>query len=151
MTATVPGAPPSPPPADDTPTQQLHLGAGAPPDQRGRVDVADQVVEKIAAGALDEVDGVGGTTGAVGRMFGRDDTGGRPRVEATVSGSAVRLDVRLSVAYPAPVAETCDRARERVVRTVGELTGLDVARVDITVTALTTPERSRTSTTRELA
>lgn len=150
MTATVPEAPPAPPPGDDTPTRQIVLGGDAPVESRGRVDVADQVVEKIAVGALDEVDGVGGTTGTVGRLLGRDDDGGRPRVHATVSGGSVRLEVRISVAYPSPVAAVCDRAREHVVRQVGSLTGLDVARVDITVSALTTP-RTGSSTGRELA
>lgn len=150
MTATVPEAPPAPPPGDDTPTRRLVLGGDAPIETRGRVDVADQVVEKIAVGALDEVDGVGGTTGTVGRMLGRDDDAGRPRVNATVSGGSVRLDVRISVAYPSPVAATCDRARDHVVRQVQTLTGLDVVRVDITVSALTTPGTGP-STTRELA
>lgn len=139
MTATVPESPPAPPPGDDTPTRQIVLGE-SDPAQRGRVDVADQVVEKIATGALAEIDGVGGTTGTVGRMFGRDDTAGRPRVSAAVDGGAVRLDARISVAYPSPVAETCDRAREHVVRQVQSLTGLQVGRMDITVSALTSPQ-----------
>ena len=83
-------------------------------------------------------------------MFGRDDSTARPRVTATVRGDAVRLDARISVAYPSPVTGTCDRAREHVVRQVQALTGLRVSGLDITVSALTTP-RSRPSGTRELA
>lgn len=149
MTA-APESPPAPPPADDTPTREIVLGADGPVESRGRLDVADQVVVKIAAGALDEIDGVGGTTGTVDRMLGRDEAAARPRVEATVSGAAVRLDVRLSVAYPSPVAPTCDRARAHVVERVETLTGLDVARMDITVSALAVP-KARASAGRELA
>ena len=150
MTATVPGSPPAPPPPGDTPTRQIDAGGLAPAEQRGRCDVAGQVVEKIATGALGETGGVGGTSGTVGRMFGRADAAARPRVTAAVRGDAVRLDARISVAYPSPVTDTCDRAREHVVRQVQALTGLRVARLDITVSALTTP-RPGPSGARELA
>ena len=118
-------------------------------EQRGRVDVADQVVEKIAVAALAETDGVGGATGTVDRMLGRDESGGRPRVTASVSGRSVRLDARISVGFPSPVAATCDRARAHVVQQVQSLTGLDMARVDIAVAALTHPRAA--STGRDLA
>ncbi|MEQ3541968.1 Asp23/Gls24 family envelope stress response protein [Pseudonocardia tropica] len=145
----------APPPPDDTPTRTIDTGrasagtdgsggsGGTAPEDRGRVDVADQVVQKIALGALEETEGVGGTTGTVGRMLGRDDSGGHPRVEATVSGQSTRIDARISVAYPSPVAAVCDRARAHVVRQVEALTGLSVARVDVVVTALTVPGAAR--------
>lgn len=139
-----------PPPPDDTPTRSIDTGtgtadasAGTAPEDRGRVDVADQVVQKIALGALEETEGVGGSTGTVGRMLGRDDADGHPRVEATVSGQWARIDARISVAYPSPVAAVCDRARAHVVRQVEALTGLSVARVDVVVTALTVPGAAR--------
>ncbi|WP_308817325.1 Asp23/Gls24 family envelope stress response protein [Pseudonocardia alni] len=146
----------APPPPDDTPTRTIDTGTGTgtgsagaggsggtAPEDRGRIDVADQVVQKIALGALEETEGVGGTTGTVGRMLGRDDSGGHPRVEATVSGQSTRIDARISVAYPSPVAAVCDRARAHVVRQVEALTGLSVARVDVVVTALTVPGAAR--------
>lgn len=139
MTTTVPESPPAPPGPASPATRATGAGADPAAEQRGRVDVADQVVEKIAVAALAETDGVGGATGTVDRMLGRDEAGGRPRVTATVSGRSVRLDARISVTYPSPVAATCDRARVHVVRQVEELTGLGVARVDITVSALTLP------------
>ncbi|MEJ8279664.1 Asp23/Gls24 family envelope stress response protein [Pseudonocardia spirodelae] len=140
---TVRVTPSAPPPPDDSPTRSLDAGASSAAEDRGRVDVADQVVQKIALGALEETDGVGGTTGTVGRMLGRDESAGRPRVDATVSGHTARIDARISVAYPSPVASVCDRARAHVVRQVEALTGLSVARVDVTVTALTTPGSAR--------
>lgn len=142
----------APPPPDDTPTRSIDTGTGSAgaddpgrtaAEDRGRVDVADQVVQKIALGALEETEGVGGTTGTVGRMLGRDDSDGHPRVEATVSGRSTRIDARISVAYPSPVAAVCDRARAHVVRQVEALTGLSVARVDVVVTALTVPGAAR--------
>ncbi|WP_224387705.1 Asp23/Gls24 family envelope stress response protein [Pseudonocardia sp. ICBG1293] len=144
----------APPPPDDTPTRTIDTGtgpgaAGTAAEDRGRVDVADQVVQKIALGALEETEGVGGTAGTVGRMLGRADSAGHPRVEATVSGRSTRIDARISVAYPSPVAAVCDRARAHVVRQVEALTGLSVARVDVVVTALTVPGAAR-QTGREL-
>lgn len=139
MTTTAPESSAAPPEPDDSPTRVLEPGAGPEAERRGRLDVADQVVEKIAAAALAETDGVGSSSGTVDRMLGRDEASGRPRVTATVSGRSVRLDARISVTYPSPVAATCDRARAHVVRQVESLTGLGVDRVDIEVSALTHP------------
>ncbi|MFI9380802.1 Asp23/Gls24 family envelope stress response protein [Kutzneria sp. NPDC052558] len=88
--------------------------------QRGRTTVDGRVVSRLAAKAVTEVDGI--VDGA--------------SVTADVRGSVVALDVRLAIAYPSSLAQTTRRAREHLVGRVGEFTGLDVSRVDITVTAM---------------
>lgn len=131
--------------ADLVPPAAPHVPAGRhralrEPALRGDLHVADGVVEKITATALGEVPEIGGTARRVlGVAVGSDDL---PHVTATVSGGAVVLDAAVSVVYPAPVAPATDRARAHVVDRVGELTGLRVERVDITVTALTRPPTS---------
>jgi uncharacterized alkaline shock family protein YloU len=105
--------------------------------ERGRTTIADHAVERLAACAVTEVDGVGGTAR---RMLGVPVSGeGLERsaqVTAHVTGETASLHARLSVTYPASVARTTDRARIHLMRRIAQLTGLAVSRVDITVTAL---------------
>ena len=112
----------------------------------GRLTISDRTVERIAATALGEVEGVGGSvTRMLGVAVGRDGSDQTAKVTATVSGRTAALAVRLSVTYPVSVARTTEAARAHVVRRVEELTGFTVSRVDITVTALhgDTPDTRR--------
>ncbi len=107
------------------------------PEERGRLTISDTTVERIAAHAVTEVEGVGGTASRVlGVAVGGEDPDKRAKVTAKVSGGTTTLDVRLSVAYPASIGETTGAARRHLLRRVGETTGLTVSRVDIAVTAL---------------
>lgn len=133
-------APPAP--AWTPPPEGRHRADAAA--DRGNLDIADQVVEKIAAVALAEVDEIGGAARRVlGVPLGSDDPDRRPRVNAAVTGSVVTLDVWCTVAYPAPVGRATDAARTHLIARIGELTGLDARQVDIAVTALTTPTTAR--------
>jgi uncharacterized alkaline shock family protein YloU len=107
------------------------------PGDRGRTTTANRAIERIAAKLVTEVEGVGGAAQRVlGVAVGSEDLDQSAKVTARVSGYRASLDVRLSVAYPAPVAATTQRARDHLMHRVAELTGLTVSRVDITVTAL---------------
>ncbi|WP_370969580.1 Asp23/Gls24 family envelope stress response protein [Amycolatopsis sp. cg9] len=88
--------------------------------------VAPRAVRRIAAHAACEVDGVGGDVTA----------------EATVDGESTTLDVRLPLAYPAPIASTVERVRAHLLGRTAELTGLSANRVDITV-AVARPEQPK--------
>ncbi|QFU88252.1 Asp23/Gls24 family envelope stress response protein [Amycolatopsis sp. YIM 10] len=90
--------------------------------ERGTLTIEDRVVERIAAQAVTEVDGAGEDRPA--------------KVRARVTGESATLDVRLSISYPLSVASTTESARQHLRRRVGELAGVTVSRVDITVTAL---------------
>lgn len=106
-------------------------------ESRGTLAISDDVVRKLAAQAVSEVDEVGGAAGLVlGINVGAEHLDRSARVDATVTGGEVDLAVRMSLVYPAPVAATTDRARDHLRRRVEELTGMPVRRVDITVTAL---------------
>ncbi|MEV5301617.1 Asp23/Gls24 family envelope stress response protein [Amycolatopsis methanolica] len=113
------------------------------PQRRGTTVVADRAVQRIAEQVITGLDGVGGAARRVlGVAVGSGDPEQPANVTARVRDGRVSLAVELSVGYPAPVAHTTRAARERLVREVGELTGLVVERVDITVTALHS-DRSR--------
>ncbi|MEV7548469.1 Asp23/Gls24 family envelope stress response protein [Amycolatopsis sp. NPDC089917] len=106
---------------------------------RGLLTISDSTVERIAAHAVAEVDGVGGTASRVlGVTVGAEDPGNSVKVTAKVDGGAATLALRISISYPMSVSRTAERVRRHVMRRVEEFTGLTVSRVDITVTALHT-------------
>jgi uncharacterized alkaline shock family protein YloU len=121
------------------PPERRHRGEVVPAQDRGELSIADQVVEKIAAIALGEVDQIGGVARRVlGVALGSTDPDRLPQVTAQINGSVVTVAARCSVTYPAPVGRVTEEARAHLIERVAALTGLSVAQVDITVTALST-------------
>ncbi|WP_414941795.1 Asp23/Gls24 family envelope stress response protein [Amycolatopsis sp. cmx-11-51] len=113
----------------------------APADtaDRGVLTISDSTVERIAAHAVTEVDGVGGAASRVlGVAVGGEDLDNSAKVTAKVAGGTATLDVRISVSYPMSVARATGNARRHLMRRIEEFTGLTVSQVDITVTALHT-------------
>lgn len=110
-------------------------------DGRGRTRIADQVLERIAAHALAEVDHVGGVARRVlGVPLGHDRTSAEPRVDAHVDGRIATLRMTVSVVYPAPVRQVAHRVRDHVAARVAEFTGLDVRQVDVDIASLVQEE-----------
>jgi uncharacterized alkaline shock family protein YloU len=115
-----------------------------PAEARGRLRIADKVLERIATHALAGMDELGGVARRVlGVPLGQDSTGTAPRVEAHVDGRLATLRMTVSVLYPAPVRQVARRARDLVTNRVGEFTGLDIRQVDIDVATLIEPESQR--------
>lgn len=122
-TALSPTTPQSPPPA--------------PMQERGTLQIAPAVVEKIAGQAVREVDAAGGLSRRVlGVKLGQDSTERAARTTARVDGGIVTITVAMSVLYPSSARQTAGRVREHVIDRVASLTGLDVKYVDIEVTRL---------------
>ncbi|GEL20553.1 hypothetical protein [Pseudonocardia asaccharolytica] len=69
----------------------------------------------------------------------REDPDLAPQVRATAHGRVCSLQARLWVCYPAPVARVAEQIRAHLIDRLGELAGLQVREVDITVTALHHP------------
>ncbi len=97
------------------------------PGDRGLLDIAPVVPEKIARRVASEVDG----------------TAGRVTADADVAPGQASLRLELGVEYPRPVGEVAAEVQQRVARRVHELTGLAVTGVDVTVTELPAPARHR--------
>lgn len=115
-----------------------------PPETRGRTQIADRVLERIASRAVTEVDQAGGAARRLlGVPVGRDTGGGAARVTAHVDGQLATMTVRLSVTYPAPIRQVTRRVRDHITARVAELTGLDLRQVDIDIAALTNPTQQR--------
>jgi uncharacterized alkaline shock family protein YloU len=94
--------------------------APAAEDERGRLTISDRTLERTAARAATEIDGIGNAA----------------KASAKVDGDTAVLDVRLSVSYPLSVRRTTENVRRHLMQRVGDLTGLTVSRVNLTVTAL---------------
>ncbi|WP_318307635.1 Asp23/Gls24 family envelope stress response protein [Amycolatopsis solani] len=119
------------------------MTATVPAEERGELVISGHAVGRIAAHAAREIGDVGGAAGRVlGVALGGEDAERSVKVDAEVDGDRVRLATRLSITYPASVARTTEDARAHLRTRVSELTGLDVERVDITVTALHAPATS---------
>lgn len=103
----------------------VDLGGLPEPADRGLLEIAPPVAEKIACRAATEVEG----------------TGGRVRADADLASGRASIRLELGVEYPRPVGTVAAEVRRRVTSRVNELTGLTVEAVDITVAELPPPPR----------
>ncbi len=114
------------------------------PTERGSLEIAPRVVEKIAARAVAEIDLATGTPRSVlGQTLGQPQTDTPARTSARLDGRVVSIDVSMAVRWPADVRAVTREVRRRVIDRVGQLTGLSVAEVDIDVPALLTAVESQ--------
>ncbi|MFC9268658.1 DUF6286 domain-containing protein [Streptomyces zhihengii] len=97
----------------------------APAARRGTTTVADRVVRRIALRAASEALPGPGTGGVGG--------------SATVHGRRAGIALRIAAPYPATLSDTARRVRGHVADRTGELTGLDVAPVRLSITRLAVP------------
>ncbi len=112
--------------------QGLHRGSPVRAGERGRLVVAKQVVEKIAAQAAFEITGVGEHRGAFAASPGLA-RGPRPTVNVQLDGSEAWLSVEVGMTYPAPLRAATDELRSHLVRRVEQLSGITVRRLDIRI------------------
>ena len=98
------------------------------PAQRGRLVIADRVVERIATAAAGEVEGVANQGFGLGQVLGH----GYPMANATVAGDRARVHVQIAVLWPYPLGQVCGQVRDEVSDRVTELIGLRVDAVDVT-------------------
>ena len=118
-----------------TGTGELAVDAGgdtvADPGRRGLLVLAPRVIERIAARAASEVDGVA-------RRRSASSSKG-VQADADLEGSTATLALRLGVVYPSPVGRVASEVRRRVSDRVQELTGVAVTAVRVTVDELPAP------------
>ena len=107
------------------------------PGQRGRTAIADRVVARVATQAVTEVAQTGGAARQlIGFTLGRETGQGPARVFARVDGNLAMIEMRLTLAYPAPVRSLTREVRRHVMERVASLTGIEVRHVDIEVASL---------------
>lgn len=101
----------------------------APPGDRGRLVIADKVVERIASRAAGDVEAVTENRSGWSKVVGRS----LPTPTAKVAGGRVRVGVDVAAAWPAPLGDLAIRVRDHVSERVETLTGMPVVAVDVTV------------------
>ncbi|MEV4299888.1 Asp23/Gls24 family envelope stress response protein [Microbispora rosea] len=107
---------------------------------KGRIKVADEVVEKVAALAALEIPGVADLGGDLERAFEsvRDRIGvGAKRatqgVQARIQDQQVSIDVTLVIVYGHVVMDVATEVKVNVARSVSRMLGMRVVEVNVTV------------------
>jgi uncharacterized alkaline shock family protein YloU len=110
------------------------------PVVKGRIDVADEVVEKVAALAAIEVEGVADLGGDIARALesvreriGIGQKRGDQGVKAEISGREVMLDVVIVIEYGHVVMDVARQVQANVAITTQRMLGLNVVEVNVTV------------------
>ena len=111
-----------------------------PREEAGRLDVADQVVEKVAGHAVTLVSGA---AAAPRRLLGMNVGQARPRdaasVTAQVEDGIASVQATIAVRWPKSVQAVADEVRRRIRDDVTSLTGVRVDHVDVEVVSMTIP------------
>ncbi len=98
-------------------------------DGPGRLRIDPRVVQKLAAQAANEVDGVsGGWAAPIGRAIHRPVPASTPHDQL-----AINLDLTVSVRYPLSLPEVVERLAAHVSRRVEQLTGRPVGHVRVRI------------------
>lgn len=103
---------------------------------RGRLEIAEKVVEKIASRAAGELEAVGGSTGGFLGIGDHVELSARPRASVQLSGQVATIELTVGVRYPVPLRRTGEELRQRVRSQVTKLTGIDVRQVDVEISWL---------------
>jgi len=109
------------------------------PEDRGRLDVADRVVEKVAGHAVTLVpQATAAPRRVLGVNVGKAREESRADVDTQVHGDVATVQARIAVQWPRSVAQVADAVRGRISEEVSRITGVRVDHVDLEVTAMTT-------------
>ena len=114
-----------------------------PIEQRGATIIPARVVARIAEQAAFEAPHVGSAAGGVLGVGARRDFHARPDVECDIYGRVAVLRMDVGMAFPTPLAPAAQGLRDHVRSRVERLTGLEVGRIDVTLSWLDPGSRVR--------
>lgn len=116
-------------------TDPRTVAANRPAADRGRLVIADRVVERIAAKAAVDVPGVvpvgSGLAGLVGARL--------PKADARIGGQRVRVKVQIAAQWPTPLPTLTRQVRDAVTGQITRLVGYTVDSVDVEAADVVTP------------
>lgn len=111
-----------------------------PAKQRGTTAIADDVVEKIAGFAAEQVDGVFDLGGDVARAlntirekFRLGEGSSRRGVHVELAGRSVRITLTLVIQFGHPAMQVAEQVRENVIAAVETMLAMDVAEVNVII------------------
>lgn len=145
----------TPPP----PTEAMAPGSQRPSEAgkararvKGRIDISDEVVEKVTAAAAYEVEGVadlgGNVQSALELMRQRIGIGRKKedqaRVNADIDSSEAEIDVAITIKYGYSIVDVARRVQMNVAHQSHVMLGLKVVAVNVTVDDIELPEDALT-------
>lgn len=137
MSSRAPEAPEAPDAPDaGQPVSAPAAWADGDPGERGGLKIAPLVIARIAETAARDVPEIVSVSRSVfGLPLG---TRQAARVRASVHATRTQLQMTVAIQYPADVAAVAEQVRRTVAARVGELAGMAVLEVAISVERLTT-------------
>ena len=107
-------------------------------DQSGEVKIADEVVAIIAGLATTEVEGVGSMAGnitneIVSRLGMKNLSKG---IMVEVMDDEVKVDVAINIDYGYSIPEVSAKVQDRIKSTIENMTGLNVAVVNVRIASV---------------
>ena len=114
------------------------------PEENGSINISEEVIAAIAVGAVRDVEGVSGMMtnlgGSVTDLVNNKKNAQKSvkGVKIDMTGTALVLDVYLTVQYGHPIPEVAENAQKAVSSAVEAMTGCSVEAVNIHVGGVTT-------------
>jgi len=110
------------------------------PEEKGSINISEEVIAAIAVGAVREIEGVSGITTPMGNSV-TDLVNNRQKgvrgVKIDMTGDALAIDIYLTVAYGNPIPEVAERVQKSVSGSVEAMTGCPVESVNVHVGGVT--------------
>ena len=104
------------------------------PEEKGTVNISEEVLAAVVVGAVREVEGVSGMMtpmgGGVNTANARKSAKG---VKIDMTGDALRVDIYLTVEYGHPIPEVAENVQNAVFSSIEAMTGCPVEAVNVHV------------------
>lgn len=113
------------------------------PEENGSINISEEVIAAIAVGAVREVEGVSGMMTTMGGSVTdlvnnrKNAQKGAKGVKIDMTGTALALDLYLTVQYGHAIPEVAENAQKAVASAVEAMTGCPVGTVNIHVGGVT--------------
>ena len=112
------------------------------PEENGSINISEEVIAAIAVGAVREVEGVSGMMTNLGGsvtdlVTKKNAQKGTKGVKIDMTGTALVLDVYLTVKFGTPIPEVAENAQKAVISAVEAMTGCSVGAVNVHVGGVT--------------
>ena len=113
------------------------------PEENGSINISEEVIAAIAVGAVREVEGVSGMMTSMGNSVTdlvnnrKNAQKGAKGVKIDMTGTALVLDLYLTVQYGHAIPEVAENAQKAVASAVEAMTGCPVGTVIIHVGGVT--------------
>ena len=113
------------------------------PEENGSINISEEVIAAIAVGAVREVEGVSGMMtnlgGSVTDLVNNKKNAhkGAKGVKIDMTGTALSLDLYLTVQFGHPIPEVAENVQKAVASAIEAMTGCSVGTVNIHVGGVT--------------